>query len=59
MEAGKIMTDRSVRITTDLSNFSLTPEEILKDYRIAYQSRQVSIVGRREVMGGTHIYWVT
>lgn len=46
------MTDRSVRITADLSNFSLTPEEILKDYRIAYQSRQVSIVGRREVMSG-------
>jgi pyruvate/2-oxoglutarate/acetoin dehydrogenase E1 component/TPP-dependent pyruvate/acetoin dehydrogenase alpha subunit len=52
MEAGKIMTDRSVRITTDLSNFSLIPEEILKDYRLAYQSRQVSIVGRREVMSG-------
>ncbi len=46
------MTDRSVRITTDLSNFSLIPEEILKDYRLAYQSRQVSIVGRREVMSG-------
>lgn len=46
------MTDRSARITTDLSNFSLIPEEILKDYRLAYQSRQVSIVGRREVMSG-------
>jgi len=46
------MTDRSVRITTDLTNFSLIPEEILKDYRLAYQSRQVSIVGRREVMSG-------
>ncbi len=46
------MSDRSVRITADLSNFSLSPEEILKDYRLAYQSRQVSIVGRREVMSG-------
>jgi len=52
MEASKIMTDRSVRITTDLSSFSLSPEEILQDYRLAYQSRQVSIVGRREVMSG-------
>jgi len=30
----------------------LTPDEILKDYRLAYQSRQVSLVGRREVMSG-------
>jgi pyruvate/2-oxoglutarate/acetoin dehydrogenase E1 component/TPP-dependent pyruvate/acetoin dehydrogenase alpha subunit len=31
---------------------SLGPDEILKDYRLAYQSRQVSYIGRREVMGG-------
>jgi len=30
----------------------LSPEEILQDYRIAYRSRQVSIVGRREVLSG-------
>jgi pyruvate/2-oxoglutarate/acetoin dehydrogenase E1 component/TPP-dependent pyruvate/acetoin dehydrogenase alpha subunit len=30
----------------------LTPEEILTDYRLAYRSRQVSIVGRREVLSG-------
>ena len=30
----------------------LTREEILQDYRLAFQSRQVSLVGRREVMGG-------
>jgi len=30
----------------------LPPEEILKDYRLAYQSRQVSIIGRREVLSG-------
>ena len=32
--------------------FPLSPEQILEDYRIAYQSRQVSLVGRREVMSG-------
>lgn len=30
----------------------LPPSEILQDYRTAYQSRQVSYIGRREVMGG-------
>jgi len=27
-------------------------EEILKDYRLAYQSRQASIIGRCEVFSG-------
>jgi pyruvate/2-oxoglutarate/acetoin dehydrogenase E1 component/TPP-dependent pyruvate/acetoin dehydrogenase alpha subunit len=31
---------------------SLEKEEILKDYRLAYQSRQASIIGRREVLSG-------
>lgn len=30
----------------------LTSEEILQDYRIAFQSRQASLMGRKEVMGG-------
>src|SRR5512137_734841 len=30
----------------------LSPEEILSDYRLAYRSRQVSIIGRREVLSG-------
>ncbi|MBN1453220.1 MAG: hypothetical protein JW963_19560 [Anaerolineales bacterium] len=30
----------------------LPPEEILKDYRLAYQSRQASLIGRREVLSG-------
>ncbi len=30
----------------------LPPEEIIKDYRIAYQSRQASLIGRREVLSG-------
>lgn len=42
------MTDISEKI----SEFTLTPEQLLRDYRLAYQSRQVSLVGRREVMSG-------
>lgn len=30
----------------------LPKEEILKDYRLAYASRQVSLIGRREVLSG-------
>jgi pyruvate/2-oxoglutarate/acetoin dehydrogenase E1 component/TPP-dependent pyruvate/acetoin dehydrogenase alpha subunit len=30
----------------------LPPEEIIKDYRLAYQSRQASLIGRREVLSG-------
>ena len=30
----------------------LPPAEIIQDYRIAYRSRQASLIGRREVMGG-------
>jgi 2-oxoisovalerate dehydrogenase E1 component len=30
----------------------LNREEIIKDYRLAYQSRQVSLIGRREVLSG-------
>src|SRR6266508_62558 len=32
--------------------FPLPPEEIIKDYRLAYKSRQASLVGRREVLSG-------
>jgi 2-oxoisovalerate dehydrogenase E1 component len=31
---------------------ALTKEEVLYDYRLVYQSRQVSLAGRREVMSG-------
>lgn len=30
----------------------LPTEEIIKDYRLAYQSRQASLIGRREVLSG-------
>ena len=32
--------------------YSLYKEEIIHDYRLAYQSRQVSLIGRREVLSG-------
>jgi 2-oxoisovalerate dehydrogenase E1 component len=32
--------------------FPLSNEEIIKDYRLAYQSRQASLIGRREVLSG-------
>jgi pyruvate/2-oxoglutarate/acetoin dehydrogenase E1 component/TPP-dependent pyruvate/acetoin dehydrogenase alpha subunit len=33
-------------------NLPLAPHEIIKDYRLAYQSRQASVIGRREVLSG-------
>lgn len=30
----------------------LDPEQIIDDYRLAYRSRQASIIGRREVLSG-------
>src|SRR3990172_11352303 len=43
-----MMLDQVVKI----AGLSLSAEEILRDYRIAYQSRQASVVGRREVLSG-------
>ncbi len=34
------------------SKLPLPPEEIVADYRLAYRSRQTSLVGRREVLSG-------
>ncbi|MCC7116890.1 MAG: hypothetical protein IT310_00065 [Anaerolineales bacterium] len=34
------------------SALSLKKEDILNDYRLAYQSRQASLIGRREVLSG-------
>jgi TPP-dependent pyruvate/acetoin dehydrogenase alpha subunit len=36
----------------NLDQFPLIREEILQDYRLACESRQASLIGRREVMGG-------
>ena len=38
--------------TATLDNLPLEKDEILKDYRLAYQSRQLSLIGRREVLSG-------
>ncbi len=47
------MEDSLVEARADIpTHLSLTPQEILQDYRLAYQSRQVSLVGRREVLSG-------
>jgi len=35
-----------------LENLSITPRDVLDDYRTAYRSRQVSHIGRREVLSG-------
>jgi 2-oxoisovalerate dehydrogenase E1 component len=35
-----------------VNHLPLPVDEILKDYRLAYQSRQASIIGRREVFIG-------
>lgn len=35
-----------------LQSISLTAEEIINDYRTSFRSRQASLIGRREVMGG-------
>ena len=33
-------------------DLSISPEKIIQDYRLAYISRHVSLIGRREVMSG-------
>lgn len=38
--------------TQPLSSVSLSTEEILNDYRLAHESRQASILGRREALTG-------
>ncbi len=34
------------------ASLPLRPEEIIQDYRLAFQSRQASLIGRKEVMSG-------
>jgi pyruvate/2-oxoglutarate/acetoin dehydrogenase E1 component/TPP-dependent pyruvate/acetoin dehydrogenase alpha subunit len=38
--------------STRLASIKLSAEEIIKDYRLAFRSRQVSLIGRKEVMAG-------
>ncbi len=41
-----------MRSGTEKSQLQFTRETILRDYRIAFQSREVSLLGRREVLTG-------
>ena len=38
--------------TLSLKSISITMDEVIEDYRLAYKSRQASLIGRKEVMGG-------
>ena len=38
--------------TSKLKNLDVKKEDIIHDYRLGYQSRQASLLGRREVMAG-------
>jgi pyruvate/2-oxoglutarate/acetoin dehydrogenase E1 component/TPP-dependent pyruvate/acetoin dehydrogenase alpha subunit len=40
------------RVSNRPGELALDPPEMLNDYRLAYRSRQASLVGRREVMSG-------
>ncbi len=44
--------DSALETSDEVSDLSLGPDEIIKDYRLAYRSRQASLIGRREVMSG-------
>lgn len=46
------MSETALEASESVSDLRLTPEEIIRDYQLAYQSRQVSVIGRREVMSG-------
>ncbi len=46
------MTETLLEIRQGTLDLPLSPEEILRDYRLAYASRQVSLIGRRETLSG-------
>jgi hypothetical protein len=39
------------------ASLPFTPHEIIKDYRLAYQSRQTSVIEHREVLSGASADW--
>jgi len=39
-------------MTTKKHNLPLSKEQLIADYRLGYQSRQASVIGRREVLTG-------
>jgi pyruvate/2-oxoglutarate/acetoin dehydrogenase E1 component/TPP-dependent pyruvate/acetoin dehydrogenase alpha subunit len=46
------MSDSDLDVSEEIPELPLTSEEIIADYRLAYRSRQASLIGRREVMSG-------
>ena len=38
--------------TVELNHATLTAADIVADYRLAFKSRQASLIGRREVLAG-------
>ncbi len=46
------MTTKEQKVSKIKNTTGLTKEEILNDYRIAFESRQASIIGRKEVLTG-------
>jgi pyruvate/2-oxoglutarate/acetoin dehydrogenase E1 component/TPP-dependent pyruvate/acetoin dehydrogenase alpha subunit len=44
--------ESTLEASDETSDLPLNQQEILEDYRIAYRSRQASLIGRREVMTG-------
>ncbi len=46
------ITDRDTSSLPGAGGSQFTKESILRDYRIAFQSRQASLIGRREVFTG-------
>jgi TPP-dependent pyruvate/acetoin dehydrogenase alpha subunit len=46
------MSDSVINVSEETPELPLTSEEIIADYRLAYRSRQASLIGRREVMSG-------
>lgn len=43
---------QSQAFPTMLQDLQLTKEQVIRDYRLSFQSRQASLIGRREVLSG-------
>ena len=46
------MTEELLEVKKMNNNLSTAAEEVIQDYRLAFRSRQVSLIGRREVLSG-------
>lgn len=54
-----IINDKTLESNTPSSDFELSPEEILKDFKICCISREASLLARREVLTGKAKFGVT